>query len=71
MSDPTTEADAPRYASRKFLMACSIIAAGHVALAMRAIDAAQWLDLMKWTAGIYMAGNVGTWLVDALGKGKA
>jgi hypothetical protein len=55
-----------RYSSRKFLMACSIIVAGHIALGLDAINSAEWLDLMKWTAGLYFAGNVGTWLTDAL-----
>ena len=55
-----------RYSSRKFLMACSIIVAGHIALGLAAINSAEWLDLMKWTAGLYFAGNVGTWLTDAL-----
>ena len=59
-----------RYSSRKFLMACSIIVAGHIALGLSAINSAEWLDLMKWIAGLYFAGNVGTWAVDAI-KGRA
>lgn len=65
-AEADTPAGASRYASRKFLMAGSIIVAGHVALGLKAIPPELWLDLMKWTAGLYFAGNVGTWLTDAL-----
>lgn len=63
-------ADTParrRWASRKFVMACSIIAAGHVALWHRAIGPAEWLELMKWVCGLYLAGNVGATAAGGLG----
>ena len=58
--------DSTRYASRKFLLAVAMLAGTAAALAAGKIDAATWADVSKWVLGLYMAGNVGTWLSDAL-----
>lgn len=55
-----------RYASRKFLLACAVMASGHIALALAKIDAATWFELMKWAFGTYCLGNVGAVCADAL-----
>lgn len=45
--------------SRKFMLAvgCIFIATG--LLLYKGIDGAQWVDVVKWVTGLYMAGNVG------------
>jgi hypothetical protein len=49
----------PRYASRKFLLACASCAAGVVFFALGKMDAPQWISFTTWVLGLYMAGNVG------------
>lgn len=71
MTDATNPADpapgdARRYASRKFLLTTAMLIAATVLLAYGRIDAATWSSTTTWIMGLYMAGNVGTWAVDAL-----
>lgn len=54
-----------RYASRKFLLALLVLITGGAFRVLGYIDAAVWVDLTKWTLGLYFVGNVGTWAVDA------
>jgi len=73
MADPTDTADTPReasrYASRKFLMAVALLVANLVLLGVGWIDKALYVDFAKWITGLYFAGNVGTWLAEAM-RGK-
>jgi hypothetical protein len=59
-----------RYASRKFLLALLVLITGGTFRVLGYIDAAAWVDLTKWTLGLYFVGNVGTWAVDAAMKVK-
>lgn len=45
--------------SRKFILAVSCIAIATGLLLYKSIDGAQWVDVVKWVTGLYMAGNVG------------
>lgn len=54
-----------RFSSRKFLLTILVLATGVAFLLLGQIDAALWVDLTKWTLGLYFAGNVGTWAVEA------
>ena len=45
--------------SRKFMLAVGCIAIGTGLLLYTSIDGAQWVDVVKWVTGLYMAGNVG------------
>lgn len=58
-----------RYASRKFLIAVGLLVTNTVLLYAGLIDKALYVDGQKWITGLYMAGNVGTWLAEAM-KGK-
>ena len=69
-ADPAaTAGDARRYASRKFLLTATMLTAATVLLAYERINAATWSSTTTWIMGLYMAGNVGTWAVDALRAG--
>jgi hypothetical protein len=48
-----------RYASRKFVLSCVLVAMAAVAFALGLIAPEQFLDYTKWILGLYMAGNVG------------
>lgn len=67
-----TEPNAPpsaadrRYASRKFLLALLVLLAGGAFRVLGYVDPAAWVELTKWTLGLYCAGNVGAWAVDAV-----
>ena len=61
-----TARDASRYASRKFLLAVTMLIGAAVALGAGKIDASTWADVSKWVTGLYMAGNVGAWLSNSL-----
>jgi hypothetical protein len=51
-----------RYASRKFGLAVAVFIAATGLLLAGEIDAAFWVEIVKWDVGLYMAGNVGdTW----------
>jgi len=45
--------------SRKFLLAVGCITIATGLLLYKNIDGAQWVDVVKWVTGLYMAGNVG------------
>lgn len=55
-----------RYASRKFLLVAIVWAGGTVAWALKMMDAPTWVDFTKYMVALYMAGNVGSSLVDIL-----
>jgi len=55
-----------RYASRKFLIAVVLVAATMALFVLGRIDAVLWADVTKWIVGLYYAGNVGTWLTEAI-----
>lgn len=72
MTDPDTPPAAAerRFASRKFILASALLAAGTVLLLAGKIDAATWLEISRWTLGMYCGANVGALAVD-LFKGRA
>lgn len=45
--------------SRKFMLAVGCIAIATGLLLYNSINGAQWVDVVKWVTGLYMAGNVG------------
>jgi predicted phosphoadenosine phosphosulfate sulfurtransferase len=45
--------------SRKFMLAVGCIAIATGLLLYKSIDGGQWVDVVKWVTGLYMAGNVG------------
>lgn len=55
-----------RYASRKFLLTLLVLMAATALRVMGLIDPPAWADVVKWALGLYMAGNVGSWAVDAM-----
>lgn len=57
MADPDR-----RYASRKFGLAAAVFITATGLLIAGQIDAALWVEIVKWDVGLYMAGNIGdTW----------
>lgn len=51
-----------RYASRKFGLAVAVFVAATSLLLLGSITAQQWVEVVSWDVGLYMAGNVGdTW----------
>lgn len=57
MADPDR-----RFKSRKFGIACAVFIAATGLLIAGQIDAGQWVEIVKWDVGLYMAGNIGdTW----------
>lgn len=57
--------EASRYASRKFILTVAVLAVAAIYRETGAISPELWVDLTKWTLGLYFGANVGTWLVDA------
>lgn len=56
------ELDFRRFNSRKFAAFAFVAVAAVVLRVAEYLDAAQVVDLLKWSTGLYMAGNVGdTW----------
>jgi len=55
-----------RYASRKFLLTLLVLVSVTVLRVLDFVDTAAWSDVTRWALGLYMAGNVGTWLADTL-----
>ena len=49
-----------RYASRKFLLAASLLIAAIALLVAGLIDAATWERFSTWVLGLYITGNVTT-----------
>lgn len=49
---------------RKLIVVSVIIGLGTVLAFLRFIDGAQWVDLMKWIAAIYVVGNIGSAVAD-------
>lgn len=47
------------HTSRKFMLAIGCIAIATGLLLYNSVDGAQWVDVVKWVTGLYMAGNVG------------
>lgn len=45
--------------SRKFMLAVGCIWIATILLLLKSVDGAQWVDVVKWVTGLYMAGNVG------------
>lgn len=71
MGDPTEDSRATsRYASRKFLLTTAVLIAAVGLLLHGKIDAPTWLEITRWTIGIYCCANVGTVAVDMV-KGRA
>ena len=56
-----------RYASRKFILACATVLLTALARGLGWIDGAQFVALLQWTLGLYMAGNVGDTAAERLG----
>jgi hypothetical protein len=57
MADPDR-----RFKSRKFGIACAVLISATGLLIAGQIDAGQWVEIVKWDVGLYMAGNIGdTW----------
>lgn len=48
----------PRYASRKWILACVAFVAGLTLFALGKLDAAQWLSQSAWVLGLYLSANV-------------
>jgi hypothetical protein len=61
--------DETRYASRKFLLACTLLLIATWLLMIDAIGSTMWVDMVKWVFGLYCAGNVGASLADILRPG--
>ena len=55
-----------RFASRKFLLTLLVLVAVTVLRVLGFVDTAAWSEVTRWALGLYMAGNVGTWLADTL-----
>lgn len=53
------EIAASRYASRKFLLAAATLLIATGLLIGGGLHSAEWVDMVRWTLGLYMAGNVG------------
>ncbi len=70
MADTDTPAGASRFASRKFLLTIAVLVTAAVYRETGTLSQELWVDLTKWVLGMYFAGNVGTWAVDAI-KGRA
>lgn len=64
MSDPVTEES--RYASRKFILAVMALTMAFLLLLGDFIAAAGFLDLVKWTLGLYFTANVGQKAAQAI-----
>lgn len=45
--------------SRKLIFAIAIAAISSIAFFMGKLDATEWENIIKWTMGGYMVGNVG------------
>ena len=45
-----------------------VMVVGTIALFFKLVDGGQWIDLTKWAAGGYMAGNALDGIGDALKK---
>lgn len=58
-----------RIASRKFLLAVSVLTLAAWLLLTGRIEDKVWSELTIYTLGLYFAGNVGTWFADAI-KGR-
>jgi hypothetical protein len=54
-----------RYMSRKFILAAFLIVTAVPLLVWKVMTPEQYIEYMKWTLGLYMAGNVGTKVVTA------
>lgn len=52
-----------RYASRKFILTAFLLVAAIVLLLCKIIDQDTWASVTTWVLGLYMTGNVGTYLV--------
>lgn len=61
--------DESKFMSRKFILTCLILLAALGLFIAGRISAELWSDQTKWIVGLYFAGNVGTWLAEAI-KGK-
>jgi hypothetical protein len=57
-----------RFASRKFILAAAMLAAGIALLVLGFVDAEQWVSFSTWILGLYVTGNVGTYLVAGTSK---
>lgn len=55
-----------RYSSRKFLLAAFVLLAACVGRALGLLTPELTVDLVKWTLGMYFAGNVGAAAVPVL-----
>jgi hypothetical protein len=57
MADPDR-----RFKSRKFGIACAVFVSATALLVTGDITADLWAETVRWTVGLYMAGNIGdTW----------
>ena len=65
-AEADTAAGASRYASRKFLLTVAVLVVGAIYRETGALSQELWVDLTKWTLGLYFGANVGTWLTDAI-----
>ena len=68
MSEAVTDTprEASRYASRKFVLTVAVLMLAALYRELGVLSEAGWVDLTKWTLGLYFAGNVGTWVADAM-----
>ena len=68
MSDDTDTAAASRYASRKFLLTLLLLTATTALRVLEFIDTPAWSEVVRWSLGLYMAGNVGAAAAGLLEK---
>lgn len=56
-----------KWNSRKFAIAMFLVALSSVALYLKLLEGAQWIEFNKWICFAYMMGNVGSAAVTATG----
>lgn len=58
-----------RLGGRKLCVMATLFLAVTILLMASKVDAAQWIDFVKWVFGIYAFGNVGEHATNVLKKG--
>lgn len=57
------------FASRKWILALLLVVCAMTARGLLWIDGAQLVSLLTWSAGLYMAGNIGQAVADKISIG--
>lgn len=52
-----------KFSSRKFILTAFLLVAALVLLVCKVIDQATWSSVTTWVLGLYITGNVGSYLV--------